>query len=729
VSVNMKQVNKKFDLGSNMKYKKALYTFIMVFGFTSLSFAQRNYNPTPMMFDVGKFNLEMLRSNGSDPSYPLGGLLSQFSWNLTTGSPQETEIFYWPADEYQSNILYQIYNPICLDDNGIKDAKGVEKAMYLSGDAFRNIGYTDWAIETRRYRPPNIVVDGIQVNAPYRWNVDPTMKSDIKIEFEDVLLQFGIRSRCEMYGFSNQFLGDFFIWKTTHKFTGEISLPRAGTPDSLKPVDQTIRFWWPLSFSFGPSKAGEYAVLNRFAFEGSDDLDSWFKRKSELVTNTGRDSLYVAYYWDTKSPSTVAYTNGSSDDTGDPDRVTGHLYSTQIPGFTLLYADKSYNEKVDDVNQPYALPHGTITKDFWGRRDNGLKLTYRGDDSRGRFPLDPLTEGFDTKPESGPMRFITVGPYELTKDSKTGRYDSVTFVYAVGVGSIGHHMADSIGSAWLNKEISDSAKNQWVMKGVDSLWKTLDRAYWAWTRLEKNLSIPATPPPPDISVSADADKNIVSWSYPNPTYFNDAETGVDDWYAWRIYRKQGSLLTNDPLDQKSKLKWELITEIKDRNVTTFEDVNVQRGLDYYYAVTAVDNGTQNTSGLFTGAKLESSRYVTRSLLPVTPFKAGLNAANQVRVVPNPATVAAGAYLTGGGKVVDKISFFNLPAKCNLKIFTETGDLVKTIEHYGTADDDWDQRTDTNQYVTAGIYILAVTDCSDINGNNLDNQFVKFVIVR
>jgi len=723
----MKQVKTKSDLGINMKYIKVFYTVILVVGLTSLSWAQRNYNPIPMTFDVGKFNLSMQRSNGSDPSYPLGGLLSQFSWNLTGGSPAETEIFYWPQDEYKSNMLYQIYNPISLDEKGIKDSKGNVKQMYLSGDAFRNIGYTDWASETRRYRPPNIVVDGIQVNAPYRWNVDPTLKSDIKLEFEDVLLQFGIRSRCEMYGFSNPYLGDFFIWKTTHKFTGELALPRAGMPDSLKPVDQTIKFWWPLSFSFGPTKAGEKANLNSFTYEGRDDLDSWFKRKSELVSGTGRDSLYVAYYWDTDEPSALQYSNGSSDDTGDPDRTTGFLNSTQIPGFTLLYADKSYNEKVDDIKQPYAMPHGTISKDLWGRRDNGLKLTYRGDDDRGRFPLDPITEKFDTRPETGPMRFITVGPYELTKDSKTGRYDSVTFVYAVGVGGIGYKAADSIGRAWMNKEITDSVKNQWVMKGVDSLWKTLDRAYWAWKRLNGGQSIPAAPPPPDINVAAGPDENIVKWSYPDPSYFNDAETGVDDWYAWKVYRKKGALLVNDPLDQKSGSIWELVYETTDKNVTTFEDKNVQRGLDYYYAVTAVDNGTQNNSGLFTNAKLESSRYLTRSLLPVVPFKPGLNVSDQVRVVPNPATVAAGAALAGGSP--DKISFFNLPFKCNLKIFTETGDLIKTIEHYGTADDEWNQRTDNNQFVTAGIYILAVTDCYDLNNNALDTQFVKFVLIR
>lgn len=709
----------------HIKFLRNLLIILAVFNV--LVSAQRNYNPTPMTFDVGRFHLEMNRANGSDPSYPLGGMMSQYSWNLTTGSPQNTEIFYWPQDRYYSNMLYQIYNPISFDENGIKDYKGEIKKMYLSGDALRNIGYTDWATETRRYRPPVIVVDELPITAPYLWTVDKSIPSDIKIEFEDVLITYGIRSRVEMYGFSNKELGDFFIWKTTHKFTGELALPSAGYPDSLKPIDQTIRFWWPLSFSFGPTKAGEKANLNRFAFEGGDDLDSWFVKKSDLVSGTGRDSLYVAYYWDTDEPNALSYNNGSSDDTGDPDRQTGFLHSTAIPGFALLYADKSASEKVDDSKQPYSMPHATISKDLWGRRDVGLMQTYRGDDARGRFPLDPLTEGFDTRPETGPMRFITVGPYELTKNTPQGRFDSVTFVYAVGVGGISYEAADSIGRLWLKGQITDQEKNEWVMKGKDSLWQTLDRANWAWNKIVNNQPIPAAPAPPDINVASGPDRNFVRWSYPDPDYFNDAETGVDDFYAWRVYRKFGALLVNDPLDDGSSQKWELVHETTDRNATEYQDLNVQRGLDYYYAVTAVDNGTQNTSGLFTGQKLESSMYVTRSMLAVSPFKPGLNESDKVRVVPNPATVANEFLLAGG--TPDRIGFFNLPVKCKLSIFTETGDLVKVIDHYGTADEEWNQRTTSNQFVAPGIYILAVSECEDINGKSLDNQFVKFVLVR
>ncbi len=686
------------------------------------------YDPPPMLIDVGDYNLSMNKLMGE------GGLQTQYSWMLTGNDRENTEIFYYPADQWKSNMLYQIFNPLCLSDSGIIGSDGKRYPMYLSigNDALINGGVTDWAREIRRYRPPNIIVDGIEVNPPYKWYVDPALPCDEKIEFEDVLGQFGIRSHVEIYAFANPHHADYFIWKATHKFTGELKVPRQATSSKDTIPDQTIQFWWPISFSFGPSKSGEYNVNGGYSYEGIDDLDSWFKRKSEFVTTRARDTIPVAYYWDYRGTTTRPYPNGSTDDSGDPDRVTGLLHSPQIPGFALLYADKNYNNHTDDVTQPYAMPHAGIQADLWGRRDAGLKLTYRGDDNRGRFPLDPISAGLMSKPDYGPMRMITCGPYTLTKNHTIGRYDSITFVYAIGVGSIGWKAADSIGRLWFNGTISDSAKDAYVLNnGRDSLWETLDRAYWAYDRLSKGLSIPSPPPPPDISVASGPDRITVSWSYPDPSYYLDPVTHADDWYAWRVYRKRGALLTDDLLDQKDGDHWEFVTEIRDRNQQSYVDFDVQRGVDYYYAVTAVDDGTQNNAGVDAGEKLESSRYVTRSLLPATSVKPGLNVSNQVRAVPNPATVAAGGQsgTTGFFGTPNRILFVNLPVKCTLKIFTETGDLVRTIYHYASGDEPWDQLTDNNQYVSSGIYILAVTDCQDINGKPLDTQFVKFVIVR
>ncbi len=698
------------------------FSFLLLILASAVTAQERNYNPHPMSLDVGNFQMSMSKLMGE------GGLQTQFSWMLSGSNPAQTELFYWPRDRWQSNMLYQIFNPVSLSDSGIVDEFGTWHSMYSRGGALTNPGITDWALETRRYRPPLITIDGILLTPPYRWAVDPNLKADIKLEFEDVCAQFGIRSHVEIYAFSNQNDGDYFIWKATHKFTGEIRRPRELTASVDSLPDQTIQLWWPIAFSFGPSKVGERSVLGGFGYEGEDDLDSWFVRKSDLVTTNPRESLYVAYYWDEDSRSAQTYASvGSSDDTGDPDRVTGFLHSTQVPGYALLYADKSASDKTDDIAQPYAMPHATIAGDLWGRRDAGLRQTYRGDDSRGRFPLDAITAGLASEPEKGPMRFITTGPYDLTKNAATGQYDSVTFVAAVGSGGISYEAADSIGSAWFNKQITDAQKNEFVAMARDSLWRVMDRANWTWNRISKGLPVPAAPAPPDITVTSGPDRIQVSWSYPDGSYFLDPYTNVDDWDAWRVYRKRGAFYVNDPLDQNSGEQWVLVFETQDRNVTTFLDQTIQRGVDYYYAVTAVDDGTQNTFGINPGQKLESSRYVNRSQLPAASFKPGLDQSGLVRVVPNPATVAAGAL--GFAGTPDKILFVNLPVECKLRIFTETGDLVKSIDHFGTADHEWDQRTDDNQYVSSGIYILAVTDAKDLNGKALDNQFAKFILVR
>ena len=68
-------------------------------------------------------------------------------------------------------------------------------------------------------------------------------------------------------------------------------------------------------------------------------------------------------------------------------------------------------------------------------------------------------------------------------------------------------------------------------------------------------------------------------------------------------------------------------------------------------------------------------------------------------------------------------FINLPLKCTLKIFTVTGDLVKTIEHdNGTTEESWNQITQDNQLIFSGVYIFYVE--SDVG-----NKVGKFVVVR
>lgn len=698
--------------------KKCIYRLsVCLFIPLALLLAQKNYNGAPMFLNVNAINFSLKKTNGE------GQFSNQYSWMFTGANPQNTEEWYYPADRWHSQMLYQIFNPLCPDDSGFVNEKG--QHLIIPTKCINN-GKNDYSHERRRVRPPYVTVDGTPQYQAYTWELDPDIPSDIVAEWEDIYVNYGMRAHVKMYGFANENHNNYFIYQATLKFTGE-TLREIENPDSASYFpSQTINMWWPISFSFGPSKAGEYYSANYFRFEGEDDLDSWFAGPRTLPGGN-RDSLKVAYYRDYKAPGIAAYDNASQDDTGDPDRVTGHLHSPQIPGYALIHAAKnSFDPTDDDITQPYAIPHADIANDLWTRVDIGIRDTYIGNDSRGRFPLDPVTEGWmaANASQKGPMRFITVGPYELTLDREAAVYDSFCVVYGIGVGSLSLAAADSVGKAWLNGTLSDDEKRDAILTGKDSLLKAMDRANWAWHR---GLDIPDPLPAPDMTVTSDADRIIVEWSYPNEDYYLDPDTEVGDFYAWRVYRKTGAATVNDPGDNYSGYQWELIFETTDREVQSYVDHNVTRGVSYYYAVSAVDDGTQNTDGLFPGQKLESSRYANRSQLPARSFKAGLNTSDQVRVVPNPATLNAGGMGFPGDE--NQIVFAQLPYKCSIMIFTETGDLVDKFEHIGTDQEIWRQRTDNNQYIASGIYILLVREAEDTDGNKLPDQYEKFVIIR
>jgi hypothetical protein len=710
---------------------KILYLLLILFMAAELS-AQGNmppvYDPPPMDIDVGNFVFFLQRKYGMNQN-EAGGLSVQPSWN-TDGKVQS---FHWGRDQHRVDMLINIFQPLVFTD-GIIDPLGNRKTYSVHPtrvDKVVNLCEVDWGRQIRRYRPPNVVVDGIKINPPYEWYVDKNINADIVVEWEDVY-ENGFRSHVELFAFSDNENDDYFIWKATHKFTGEVvvSYKRRGHDGTFSPLDtlpsQTVKFYWPVSFTMGPSKIGTYKTTNSYGGISVDDGTSWFTRKSNYVT-AGRDSLKVGYYFDKAQLTPKTYPNGSTDDSGDPDLNSGFLYSTQIPGYALLFASKSPGEHlVDDINQPFALAYASIRQDKWVDKRDENALLYSGRHSTlGQFPTaEDIDAARPNRNEQGAMRLIVNGPYELTLDRANNRIDSVTFVYAVGSGGIGIDQARQIGDDWMNKRITDAEKKAAFMEpGKDMLFDNLDKAHFAYNQMSKGVKLPAAPPPPDISVTSGPNVISVQWSYPDASYYQDAVTGVDDWDEWRVYRKKGAFLTYDPLDEGAIVPWELVFSTRDKSVTQFIDSSVVRGVDYYYAVTAVDNGSQNTT------RLESSRFAGMSQLPSVSYKPGLNTSNenQIVVVPNPATTVAGYGLNQG--TPDRISFYNLPVECKLRIYTESGEMVWEKQHYGTADTHWDQRTDHNQFVVSGLYILAVTDCKDIAGNPLDNQLVKFVIIR
>jgi len=79
----------------------------------------------------------------------------------------------------------------------------------------------------------------------------------------------------------------------------------------------------------------------------------------------------------------------------------------------------------------------------------------------------------------------------------------------------------------------------------------------------------------------------------------------------------------------------------------------------------------------------------------------------VKVVPNPYVTHSKLNET---EYLKQIRFTHLPAKCNIKIYTVTGEFVFELDHESDIDGNavWDLRTINNQEISPGLYIYVVT---------------------
>ena len=126
--------------------------------------------------------------------------------------------------------------------------------------------------------------------------------------------------------------------------------------------------------------------------------------------------------------------------------------------------------------------------------------------------------------------------------------------------------------------------------------------------------------------------------------------------------------------------------------------------------------------------MESGWNINRTTAAVYRTEAPGETLSAIRVVPNPLNLSGNNWPGEEEKIV----FKGLPALATIKIYTESGDLVKTLEHVDESGaEHWGGNvanlhtvTESGQRLASGIYIARVTD--DATG---ESAMVKFVIVR
>jgi len=659
----------------------------------------------------------------------------------------------WPADyPYTDNAVIQ---RAWLAARDFTDEEGYKWDYWGTGI---NKAYVNFSIfpmvltQTTKFALPTVIVDGNNISAPFASDADgepiPDQIAD-RIITNTINTSLGLTITRRIYAFSQQYHNDYFIKEYILTNTGNVDYdPAIELTDTLRGV----RIGWGI----------RYAV-SRDGAARSDNQQSWGKhswvtlrgetypqRYTETITEatpiSDLDWLRCAWSWCGQSELR------SYDMIGCPDISRyGRLAGPQFAGNIIIHVDQSTTNPNDDPYQPVTLGwHAGDTYPGVGDLNhsdmpNMQKLweflggtPYPTAKMGGMNRMDEvLTSIIDmsqdpykiTADEGGTNQWIGYGPWDIPPG------DSIKFVEAEAVNGLSRTLCETIGRRWLQayRDPSDKGpftlpdgsltdnkdlfKNSWVYSGADSVLLTFSRAK---RNYDSGLAIPHPPQPPTLfTVSSGGDRITMTWE-PSPSE-SDA-----DFAGYKIFRGFSRVDT----------VYEEIADLP-KGTLRYDDMTPKRGFSYYYYISAYNDGSNNTSGaLNPPGPLLSGKYYTRTTEPAyLRRKAGISLAD-IRVVPNPYNVRAENIQYRGEP--DKIMFLNIPAYCDIKIFTERGDLIAVLEHRnGSGDEAWNSISSSRQVVVSGLYIAYIEVTQDYNdpetGEPLykkgENTYRKFVIIR
>jgi hypothetical protein len=213
-------------------------------------------------------------------------------------------------------------------------------------------------------------------------------------------------------------------------------------------------------------------------------------------------------------------------------------------------------------------------------------------------------------------------------------------------------------------------------------------------------------PPKAVTVESGGDRIVLSWEV-----YNENDPNLAGFEIYRAVGKRDST--------------HVLIHTAGPSERSYNDTNPIRGRDYYYYVVSVGKPENNDgTGLTPRGALRSSRYYTQTYNEANLKRPAGTSLSQIRVVPNPFHLNAPVGTLRFDQP-NQIKFFGIPGQCTIRIFTEAGELIKTIEHTnGTGDESWNSITSSDQVIVSGVYIAVVTD-----NTTGDNATVKFVVIR
>ena len=257
--------------------------------------------------------------------------------------------------------------------------------------------------------------------------------------------------------------------------------------------------------------------------------------------------------------------------------------------------------------------------------------------------------------------------------------------------------------------------------------------------------LPAPPTTPVVKVVPENNRATVYWDKRAEASI-DPISGVKDFAGYKIYRTQAGFdLTTTQNNSASLVELaqfdsagttgyntgfkyirlaQPVTFPNDTNTYYYKFVldSLLNGWQYLFSVTAFDKGDPlNHLGPLESSKLANLKRVLPGTLPTDLSSV------KIGVYPNP--YYGNAIWDGSSERLRKLYFYNLPADCEITIYTLAGDVVKRIQHSANSDGSkirwfeqyagdkkqqfsggehaWDLITDNDQAVATGLYLYTV----------------------
>lgn len=580
---------------------------------------------------------------------------------------------------------------------------------------------------------------------------DPLFPEEVNYTTFHTATGVSVKQRSMAWSFPGY--NDFIIYDYVYKNSGKIALPSV---NQVMDLEQTLNEVWivfhsgiqvstkgNLNFYYDPDFLSSTAPAGGFGWHPGGGYTDYYAIENE--GNDGKGLLYYSrdYNGGKEPPPWVQH--GQKSNWRDLLRVRPEwgveLQDPSAFGFVFLYRTPPPGSNGDPFDADPT--HFNIYSDE-GDRFNGKTVDFEGF-GLNSFSLQEMYQfaTHDKRPNNTGRLYnwytSSFGPYRLAPG------DSVRIIVAEVAGVMdlwdvikgdpdGNYPDSTIAAIRRNAQAARNA----IKWGIGARVNGIDLA----------ADVPESPPAPNCnaanaSIGSDTAVIAIQWDkLAEEVQFldgagNNFYNGASDLDGYRVFRG---------IDKRGI--WELIADIpraefsnywnEEKGVYEYFDKGLQFGFEFYYYVQAynLDPGSWTSANGTVVPNLPELVSSDKNMTPLTAAKPGpVNVGElgwDVFVAPNP-------YIEGnpnhsfGEPTPRKIEFRNLPEKATIKIFSVSGDLIRSLEHGPDSQGNlsgsavWDQRSDSGLLIAPGLYIYVVQ--SNTEGTAGQKTTGKLMIIR